>query len=240
MRRGPRRTTHLTPRAVRRIKGAALKAVNMGRPLRAFITFTIREQDRERFESGEFTLGHEIKRTINAFNGWRRRRELPPIAYVWVAENVGNANPHVHMLADYAVPRREFDAFARHLESLWGWGFSKIERIKKPASAARYILKALGYTMKGATEDQGAVIGNRYGIAREIMPHYELIDLHGCEDAARAVAELTVEAGEQPEEIAEGVWLTRYGLACVAGTSPERIARLVEELAEHWRETRDE
>jgi hypothetical protein len=41
------------------------------------------------------------------------------------------------------------------------------------------MMKAMGYTMKGDDDDQGVVIGNRYGISREIRPKYDTLDLFG-------------------------------------------------------------
>ncbi len=227
---GPRQTDKLSRRAVRQIKGAAIKAYNMGTPMRTFITFTVRQQDRAAFLSGDAVLGKEIKRTLNALNEWLRRRGLPSLLYIWVAENVRNENPHVHMLTSYSVPRSEFDAFAVHLESLWGHGFAKIERVRKPEKAGRYIMKALGYTMKGADDDQGTVIGNRYGISRRILPKYELLDAFDCSRAADNLRLLQGEMTEDIEELAPGLWLTHYGLAFAAGTDLSRIEEVIEQL----------
>ena len=228
---GPRQTDHLSRRAVRQIKGAAIKAYNLGMPMRTFITFTVRQQDRAAFKSGDMVLGKEIKRTLNALNEWLRRRGRSSLLYIWVAENVRDENPHVHMLTSYSVPRREFDAFAAHLESLWGHGFAKIERVRKPEKAGRYIMKALGYTMKGAEDDQGTVIGNRYGISRKILPKYELLNAFDCSRAADALRLLQGEMTEDIEELAPGIWLTGYGLAFEAGTDLSRIEEVIDQLA---------
>ncbi len=228
---GQRSTDKLSRRAVRQIKGAAVKAHNLGMGLGTFMTFTVAPQYRQRFIDGELVMGREMKRVLNAFSEWLRRRGLGRLVYIWVAENKGDANPHVHLLTNYRVPRKEFDDFARHVEALWGFGWVKIEKVRKPESAGRYIMKALGYTMKGAEDDQGTVIGNRYGIARAIIPRYETIDLYDCGQAADSLRLLQSEMTEEIEELAPGVWLTPYGLAFAAGTELERIGEVLDELS---------
>ncbi len=230
--RGPRRTERLTPRAVRQMKGAAIKAHNLGRPLRTFVTFTVRAESRPAFLTGELVLGREVKRTLNALNEWLRRRDRGSIVYIWAAENKNGYNPHVHMLTDYRVPRSQFEAFATHLEALWGHGFAHIERVRKPESAGRYLLKALGYTMKGADEDQGTVIGNRYGISREILPRYDTVDLYDCADAAQELGRLQGDMTEEIVELGEGLWLTRHGLAFRAGSDLSRVGQVIDKLGE--------
>lgn len=228
---GQRSTKRLTPRAVRNIKGAAIKAHHLGLGLCTFITFTVAPEHREAFASGDLVLGTEMKRVLNAFSEWLRRRGRERLVYIWVAENKDNGNPHVHLLTNYRVPRTEFDAFCRHVESLWGFGFAHIEKVKKPEQAGRYIMKALGYAMKGADDDQGTVIGNRYGIARAILPKYETVDLCDCGEAAEGLRALQAEMTEDIEELAEGIWLTRHGLAFAARTGPEVVEQVLCKLS---------
>lgn len=227
---GPRRTDKLTRRAVRQVKGAAIKAHTLGRSLRTFVTFTVRQEERAAFEAGELVLGREIKRTLNALNEWLRRRNLVSPAYIWVAENVRDENPHIHLLTSYQVPRSEFDGFAEHLESLWGHGFAKIERVRKPAEAGRYMMKALAYTMKGADDEQGIVIGNRYGISREILPKYRDLDAFDCPEAADSLRVLQNNMTGDIEEVAPGMWLTSYGLSFEAGTELVRVGEVIDLL----------
>jgi len=228
---GRRSTDKLSRHAVRQIKGAAIKAFNFGVPMRTFVTFTVRMEERGAFASGDLVLGREVKRTLNALNEWLRRRGLPSLVYIWVAENVRNENPHIHMLTSYQVPRREFDAFADHLESLWGHGFANIQRVRKPQQAGRYIMKALGYAMKGADDEQGTVIGNRYGISTRILPKYETVDVMDCPRAADYLRLLQSAMTEDIEEIAPGIWLTPYGLAFTAGTELSRVVDVITQLA---------
>ncbi len=227
---GPRQTDKLTRRAIKQIKGAAIKAHMMMRPLHTFVTFTLGPEARARCLAGELVLGKEMKRTLNALNEWLRRRELPSLIYLWVAENVRNENPHVHLLTNYAVPRSEFDAFAKHLESLWSHGFAKIERVRKPERAGQYLMKALKYTLKGSEDEQGTVTGNRYGISREILPTYEVIDLYDCAKAVAHLRTLKSAMTEEIEEMGSGVWLTPHGISFKAGTDLGQVKCVLDEL----------
>jgi len=232
---GPRSTWRLTPRAARKIKGAAIKAHESGYSLVTFMTFTCAPEDRERIAGGGLVLGHEMRRTLNAVQQRFRRRGQAAFAYIWVAENPGDENPHVHLLTNLRVPRREFAELAAWIESLWGHGWVKIERIRKPESAGRYILKAVGYTIKGEEGTQGTVRGNRYGISRNIMVTEDTFDLDGKYEAASEVLVAltgTLPEGSDVERIAEGLYLTRFGLAFGAGTELHKIGDLLELLAE--------
>ncbi|WP_240205664.1 hypothetical protein [Vibrio sp. CyArs1] len=90
--------------------------------------------------------------------------------YIWVAEcpanEDGEPNPHVHLLLRWSVPEPLFSPWAKRLEKIWGHGFAKLERIRKPTAASSYIIKAVGYAAKGANAGQGLIRGNRYNIAR--------------------------------------------------------------------------
>lgn len=232
---GPRSTRRLSPRAARKIKGAAIKAHALGYPLMTFMTFTCAPEDRERIASGELVLGREMRRTLNAMQQRFRREGQDDFAYIWVAENPGDDNPHVHLLTNLRVPRRKFDEHAAWVESLWGHGWVKIERIRKPESAGRYILKAVGYTIKGGEGTQGTVRGNRYGISRNIMVAEDTFELY--EEYERASQALVAFTGTLPEGsdvecVADGLYLTRFGLAFGPGTDLEKIGRLITLLAE--------
>lgn len=90
-------------------------------------------------------------------------------AYCWVVEipkNVhGEDNPHVHILVDWKVERKNFDEWAKRLEAIWSNGMFNLQKIKKTSSAGAYLLKAIGYLKKGSNGSQGIVRGNRYGIS---------------------------------------------------------------------------
>lgn len=93
------------------------------------------------------------------------------LRYCWVAENPknddGQDNPHIHVNLDWQVPLGAFRDWAARLESLWGQGFAHIERLRDPAAAGAYLLKAAHYLGKGTAGEQGAIIGNRYFISKE-------------------------------------------------------------------------
>lgn len=229
---GARFTKRLTSRAARKIKGAALKADSLGLGLVTFMTFTCDLEARVRVDFGDITLGREMKRTLNAMQERFRRKQYGDFAYVWVAENPGEANPHVHLLTNHRVPRAEFREFAAWVESLWGHGFAKIQVIHKPESAARYILKAVGYALKGEGGHQGRVRGNRYGISRNITVKEVTYALYDREAAAHTLMALgrSLPDGSDVEQLAPGTYLTPHGLAFGAGTPLDEIDRVVDDL----------
>ena len=59
-----------------------------------------------------------------------------------------------------------FHEWAARIESIWAQGFVTIERIKNAKAAAAYLLKALGYMVKGGEGSQGEIRGNRYNISK--------------------------------------------------------------------------
>jgi hypothetical protein len=108
------------------------------------------------------------------------REKAAPLDYMWVAEqpanDKGEKNPHVHILMRWQVKPELFQAWAQRLESLWGHGFAKLERIKTPQAASNYLLKAVGYLTKGSSGEQGDILGNRYGISASARaPKWECI-----------------------------------------------------------------
>ena len=92
-------------------------------------------------------------------------------AYIWdgkeqIIECVGEQNYHAHVLMRWNVESVYFHEWAAGIEKLWGQGFVTIERIKNPKAAASYLLKALGYMVKGGAGSQGEIRGNRYNISK--------------------------------------------------------------------------
>jgi len=142
------------------------------------------------------SIGKEVSRFLNALQERRKKGmtiKLDPndkkskrarirgteraIDYCWVIEcpwtvrhtvyGPGRAkNPHVHLMMNWTVKRASFRGWASRIESIWGNGYAKIEKLRKPASAAGYMAKAAGYLSKGADGKQGKVRGNRYGISK--------------------------------------------------------------------------
>ena len=115
--------------------------------------------------------------------------------YIWVAEcpanEDGEPNPHVHILLRWSVPEHLFSAWAKRLEKLWGHGFAKLERIRKPKAAGSYIIKAVGYAAKGENADQGLIKGNRYNIAKcSRAPAWETIASFEADNMTAIIKEL--------------------------------------------------
>ena len=228
---GPvRETRTLSRRAVRQIKGAAIKADMLGHGFKAFWTFTVAQEHRELFLAGERVLGSEVRRVLNALNQWFRRRGKPGLVYVWVAENIRNENPHVHLLTSHIVPRSEFDALAEHVEGLWGFGWVKVERVRNPKQAGRYMMKALAYSLKASEHDQGRVIGSRYGISRSITPRYETVELWDCAEARYELRRMQTTVCNGVVELGDGVWLTSHGVALSAGSGFDGLGHFIKRL----------
>jgi hypothetical protein len=130
--------------------------------------------------------------------------------YLWVAEaptklNVietrggfdcveAVVNPHCHVLLRWQVEPHLFRAWAARIESIWGQGFAKLERIKNADAASGYMLKALGYLLKGEdkmSNDQGEIKGNRYNISKpaRALPWEHLASFH-AEHMASIIGEV--------------------------------------------------
>jgi len=91
--------------------------------------------------------------------------------YEWAGEKheiecVGEQNYHAHVLMRWNVEPVFFHEWAARIESIWAQGFVTIERIKNAKAAAAYLLKALGYMVKGGEGSQGEIRGNRYNISK--------------------------------------------------------------------------
>lgn len=228
---GARVTSHLTQHAVRQIKGAAIKAHMLGLGLETFVTFTLGGESRKAIAEGGLVLGHEIRRTLNGVQERFRREGYEDFAYIWVAENPAEVNPHVHMPTNHTVPRSEFQKFTKWFESLWGHGFAHVERIRKPEAAGLYILKAVGYSAKGSDGGQGLIYGNRYGISQNIRTHRESFDIYDEPEVAEGLLELirSLEPGVSCEPLGR-LWLTSHGLAFPAGTTIAQVGATLEAI----------
>jgi len=167
---GTRITSCLSRRGAKTIRGAVYLADRDHGGMGTFITATFDLEARERLASGETTIGAEIRRFLDAWRSRYRKRGKKPPLFIWVAENPSNSNPHVHILTNVAVEYRHFRSWASGLEGLWGNGMVHLEKIKYSKAAGRYLLKAIGYLAKGADGNQGEIIGQRYGVTREIQP----------------------------------------------------------------------
>jgi len=225
---GQRVTTVLTRRAARALQDGSYKATTLGHGFRAHWTFTLDAESRTRLLAGDFTLGSEMRRTLNALQTWNARHGKPPLRYEWVAENPGDANPHVHLNTDFLVPRRHFAEYAAFVEAAWGHGMVHQERLRNPKAAAAYLLKAVGYVTKGTQSGQGTVVGNRYGISACLRATaQEPVEL----EVGSAVHDLTkLPAGVAFRDLGHGVFATPYGVGTKpwAGVSVEAFARFLQ------------
>lgn len=95
--------------------------------------------------------------------------KLEAMRYCWAAENPkndkGQDNPHIHVNIDWEVPLGAFRDWAARLEGVWGQGFANLQRLRDPAAAGAYLLKAAGYLAKGTDGNQGWIVGNRYFVS---------------------------------------------------------------------------
>lgn len=112
--------------------------------------------------------------------------------YVWVIENPknenGEDNPHIHILTNWTVKKKNFRGWAHWMENLWGYGFCNIVKIRKPKSAAAYMAKAAGYISKGGDGSQGTVRGNRYSISKGARaPKAKTLGLFALQDMAKLI-----------------------------------------------------
>jgi len=146
---GSRITTELSKRGAKTIRGAAYLADQNYGGMRTLATPTFNAEARERLEAGETTIGAETRRFLDAWRSRFRKKGKKPPVFIWVAENPNGSNPHVHILTNDKIEYRHFRMWARGLEKLWGNGMVRLEKVKYPKAAGRYLMKAVGYLAKG-------------------------------------------------------------------------------------------
>ena len=192
---GDRETSELSQKGASKIldSGAYVSTVRGG--FTTFLTLTFNSEARERIINQENTIGKEVSRFFDAISkmyqrGWQCAGDLliqkngfdcigmteavpaknDALDYLWVAEmpenKKGEPNPHCHVLLRWNVEPHLFHDWASRIENLWGLGFAKLERIRSADAASGYLLKALGYVVKGESQEQGQFKGNRYNISK--------------------------------------------------------------------------
>ena len=192
---GDRETSQLSQKGASKIldSGAYVAAVRGG--YTTFLTLTFNAEARQRIIDQDSTIGKEVSRFFDAASkmykrGWQCAGEVlrhengldcvgatevvapngDALDYLWVAEmpenKAGEPNPHCHVLLRWNVEPHLFHDWAARVESLWGLGFAKLERIRSADAASGYLLKALGYVVKGESKEQGQFKGNRYNISK--------------------------------------------------------------------------
>lgn len=175
---GERATWMLTDRGARKIADSCQYVALQYGGFNTFLTLTFDAERRAQIASGELTIQREVSRFCDGMqkayqrDGWGERMGCTSLLYCWVVEIPKNAegeqNPHVHMLLRWSVKKAEFSAWSERVEKIWGHGFAHLEKIDDPKAAGAYMAKAAGYMTKAAgQDDQGRVVGNRYGISKE-------------------------------------------------------------------------
>lgn len=128
------------------------------------------------------TDGKEVKKHLNTFLVWARRRFASP-SYLWFLEFQQRGAPHIHMLLDTPLPQdraRKQDLYAdvsakwyntvnsgdvKHLKA-----GTRCERIRKPDGAARYALKYAYKTKQKCVPEAYRNIGRFWGCSRDVTP----------------------------------------------------------------------
>ncbi|ABV36801.1 conserved hypothetical protein [Shewanella sediminis HAW-EB3] len=180
--------------------------------------------------------GEEIpKQSRHTFDSIGASEVIPPNAdkldYLWVAEaptkpkvisrrngfecyGEVSPNPHCHVLMRWNVEPYLFHDWAARIEGIWGQGFAKLERIKNPQAASGYMLKALGYLLKGdSSSDQGEVKGNRYNISKtaRALPWENIANFH-AEHMASMIGEIKAKMHNKAKPVLHKIRLANESL----------------------------
>jgi len=284
---GDRETSELSQKGASKIldAGAYVSAVRGG--FSTFLTLTFDNEAQQRIVDEESTIGREVSRFFDAASkmyqrGWQcdnrvlreengfqciGAAEVVPekddkLDYIWVAEMPDSEsrgkNPHCHVLLRWDIEPYLFHDWAKRLEDLWGLGFAKLERIRNADAASGYLLKALGYVVKGSSKDQGTFKGNRYNIsAAARAPAWECISEFEAQNMVAIINEVREkwqrkDAPIKSEIKKEKADLVRYQKAYKInqfkkGVCPEkrktilekikaRMAAIDERVTQHWKQ----
>ncbi len=217
---GTRITTELSKRGAKSIRGAVYLADRDHGGMVTFITATFDLETRERLTSGDTTIGAEVRRFIDAWRSRYRKKGKKQPLFIWVAENPNNSNPHVHILTNIKVEYRHFRRWASGLEKLWGNGMVHLEKMKYPKAAGRYLMKSIGYLAKGTNGSQGSVVGQRYGVSRDLKPKEHIDYLHvGIEGIIAYRKMISEKCGEKSNDI----YIHEYGIWAPPGFGIDQL-----------------
>ncbi len=240
---GDRETSQLSQKGASKIldSGAYVAAVRGG--FTTFLTLTFDSEARQRIVNQENTIGKEVSRFFDAISktylrGWQCAGEVlkhkngfdcigasekvAPVGealdYLWVAEmpenKDGEPNPHCHVLLRWAVEPHLFHDWAAKIESLWGLGFAKLERIRNADAASGYLLKALGYVVKGESKEQGQFKGNRYNISKAARaPAWECLAEFEAQNMCAIINEIREKWIRKDKPIRSAINFTKKKLA---------------------------
>jgi len=175
---GPRITSMLSDRGVRKICDSACYVAKKHGGFRTFFTLTFSPESRYAMALGQTSIQKEVSRFMDGLQkmwarGWQAQFTVngrriacldqngdtlgesgsdSQLRYLWVAEcpdgKNGTPNPHVHVLINWRVKYSLFPSWAKRIESLWGQGMAHIEKLRDSDAAAAYMMKAAGYLCK--------------------------------------------------------------------------------------------
>jgi len=81
--------------------------------------------------------------------------------------------------------------------------------LKYAKAAGRYLMKSIGYLAKGTNGTQGTVVGQRYGISRDLNPKEYIDYVHVGTEGIIAYRKMIAEScGEKSNEI----YIHEYGI----------------------------
>jgi len=161
--KGKRITKKLTSNGAKSIRSAIHIANTQYDGFNTFFTFTLNQDARNSLDSDELTFGAKISRLNDNLKSRYRKHGMVPPYFVWIVEYPNNSNPHVHMISNINIT--DVSLFKEDdIQKLWKYGHAHIERVRNAKSIGKYLSKA------ALNEDQGEVIGQRYGVSRLLMP----------------------------------------------------------------------
>jgi len=106
------------------------------------------------------------------------------------------------------------------LDKHWGNGTVHLEKLKYAKSAGRYLMKSIGYLAKGTTGNQGSVVGQRYGVSRDLNPKEEIDYIHvGIEGIIAYRKMITESCGEKLNDL----YIHEYGIWAPPGFGYDQL-----------------
>lgn len=126
--------------------------------------------------------GAKVKRNLNTFLVWCRRRFASP-SYIWFLEFQKRGAPHIHILLDTPLPQDKGERIALFKEVSEKWygiaacgdllhltAGTRCERIRKVDGAARYCLKYAYKTEQKCVPQGFRDVGRFWGCSRDVPP----------------------------------------------------------------------
>jgi len=220
----------LSSKGARAIQAAAQIALERGTPFQAMWVFSVTDEYLPAFlppdgydGSGtpRLTMSGELRRFNSHLLLYCQRNGLHRPEYAWVGESKSDGerlyHPHPHYLTTLAVRRSEFEVFSSDIERLWGLGSVHMTVLRNRHHASKYLLKGVGYSVKGTDGSQGRVWGRRWGISKALKHREERIIHPDSVVASGAV----VEVANYLRALGLDHVQTPYGTFTVRGFYPE-------------------